>query len=101
MDIDFPNKIIFSDEAHFHLDGFVNKQRSCDLTPLDYFLWGYLKSLVYAKKPTTIEALKAEIVRINEIQPEVLKFVIENFVKRVRACNASRGRHLPDILFHT
>ncbi|GFW32380.1 uncharacterized protein TNCV_675391 [Trichonephila clavipes] len=25
--------------------------RSCDLTPLDYFLWGYLNSLVYADKP--------------------------------------------------
>ncbi|GFX50979.1 uncharacterized protein TNCV_2733301 [Trichonephila clavipes] len=24
--------------------------RSCDLTPLDYFLWGYVKSLVYADK---------------------------------------------------
>ncbi|GFT01013.1 uncharacterized protein TNCV_4054151 [Trichonephila clavipes] len=23
--------------------------RSCDLTPLDYFLWGYVKSLVYAR----------------------------------------------------
>ncbi|GFX42701.1 DUF4817 domain-containing protein [Trichonephila clavipes] len=28
--------------------------RSCDLTPLDYFLWGYVKSLVYADKPQTI-----------------------------------------------
>ncbi|GFU61672.1 uncharacterized protein TNCV_4522101 [Trichonephila clavipes] len=25
--------------------------RSCDLTPLDCFLWGYVKSLVYADKP--------------------------------------------------
>ncbi|GFX75713.1 uncharacterized protein TNCV_3575381 [Trichonephila clavipes] len=25
--------------------------RSCDLTPLDYFLWGYVKSMVYADKP--------------------------------------------------
>ncbi|GFV78939.1 uncharacterized protein TNCV_4346981 [Trichonephila clavipes] len=25
--------------------------RSCDLTPLDYFLWGYVRSLVYADKP--------------------------------------------------
>ncbi|GFX81209.1 DUF4817 domain-containing protein [Trichonephila clavipes] len=25
--------------------------RSCDLTPLDYFLWGYVKPLVYADKP--------------------------------------------------
>ncbi|GFV61408.1 uncharacterized protein TNCV_446241 [Trichonephila clavipes] len=29
--------------------GPVNRpRRSCDLTPLDYFLWGYVKSLVYA-----------------------------------------------------
>ncbi|GFX03948.1 uncharacterized protein TNCV_4678531 [Trichonephila clavipes] len=27
--------------------------RSCDLIPLDYFLWGYVKSLVYADKPQT------------------------------------------------
>ncbi|GFV22147.1 putative transposable element [Trichonephila clavipes] len=26
--------------------------RSSDLTPLDYFLWGYVKSLVYADKAT-------------------------------------------------
>ena len=25
--------------------------RSCDLTPLDFFLWGHIKSLVYANKP--------------------------------------------------
>ncbi|GFT58711.1 putative DD41D transposase [Trichonephila clavipes] len=25
--------------------------RCCDLTPLDYFLWGYIKSLVYGTKP--------------------------------------------------
>ncbi|GFS94701.1 transposable element Tcb2 transposase [Trichonephila clavipes] len=32
--------------------------RSCDLTPLDYFLWGYVKSLVYADKPQTLDHLK-------------------------------------------
>lgn len=26
---------------------------SCDLTPPDCFLWGYVKSLVYANKPGT------------------------------------------------
>ncbi|GFU06994.1 transposable element Tc3 transposase [Trichonephila clavipes] len=25
--------------------------KSCDLTPLDFFLWGYVKSLVYPEKP--------------------------------------------------
>ncbi|GFV18041.1 uncharacterized protein TNCV_168451 [Trichonephila clavipes] len=29
--------------------------RSCDLTPLDYFLWGYVKSLGYAVKPQTFD----------------------------------------------
>ncbi|GFX84108.1 uncharacterized protein TNCV_4859161 [Trichonephila clavipes] len=32
--------------------------RSCDLTPLDYFLWGYVKSLVYADKPQTLDLWK-------------------------------------------
>ncbi|GFU94611.1 hypothetical protein TNCV_2984051 [Trichonephila clavipes] len=31
--------------------------RSCDLTSLDYFLWGYVKSLVYADKPQTLDHL--------------------------------------------
>ncbi|GFV72712.1 uncharacterized protein TNCV_1951811 [Trichonephila clavipes] len=32
--------------------------RCCDLTPLDYFLWGYVKSLVYANKPQTLDHLE-------------------------------------------
>ncbi|GFW51771.1 transposable element Tc3 transposase [Trichonephila clavipes] len=35
--------------------------RSCDLTPLDYFLWGYVKSLVYADKPQTFDHLEDNI----------------------------------------
>ncbi|XP_058808948.1 uncharacterized protein LOC131674347 [Phymastichus coffea] len=32
--------------------------RSPDLTPLDYFLWDYLKNKVYATKPNNIEELR-------------------------------------------
>ncbi|GFU99119.1 transposable element Tc3 transposase [Trichonephila clavipes] len=35
--------------------------RSCDLTPLDYFLWGYVKSLVYVDKPQTLDHLEDNI----------------------------------------
>ena len=35
--------------------------RSCDLTPLDYFLLGAIKDKCYANHPETIEALKHEI----------------------------------------
>ncbi|GFY10715.1 DUF4817 domain-containing protein [Trichonephila clavipes] len=35
--------------------------RSCDLTPLDYFLWDYVKSLVYADKSQTLDHLEGNI----------------------------------------
>ncbi|GFV62433.1 putative transposable element [Trichonephila clavipes] len=38
--------------------------RSCDLTPLDYFLWGYVKSLVYADKPQALDHLEDNIRRV-------------------------------------
>ena len=54
--------------------------RSCDITPLDFFLWGYVKSKVYADKPATIQALEANITRvINAIPVEMLERVIENW----------------------
>ncbi|GFT80404.1 putative DD41D transposase [Trichonephila clavipes] len=54
--------------------------RSCDLTPLDYFLWGYVKSLVYADKPQTLHHLEDNIRRvIADIRPQMLEKVIENW----------------------
>ncbi|GFT86302.1 transposable element Tc3 transposase [Trichonephila clavipes] len=48
--------------------------RSCDLTPLDYFLWGYVKSLVYADKRQTLDHLKDNIRRvIAYIRPQMLE----------------------------
>ena len=35
--------------------------RSPDLTPLDFWLWGYLKEIVYAQSPKTIPDLKQAI----------------------------------------
>ena len=35
--------------------------RSCDLRPLDYFLWGYVKAHVYTDKPASIDALEDNI----------------------------------------
>ena len=44
--------------------------RSCDLTPLDFFLWGFVKSRVYSDQPQTVAVLKANIRRvIGEIEP--------------------------------
>ena len=37
--------------------------RSPDLNPLDYFVWGYLKDNLYRPKPRTMAALKDRIRR--------------------------------------
>ncbi|GFX60619.1 DUF4817 domain-containing protein [Trichonephila clavipes] len=48
--------------------------RSCDLTPLEYFLWGYVKSLVYADKPQTLDHLEDNVRRvIAYIRPQMLE----------------------------
>ncbi|GFV96265.1 transposable element Tc3 transposase [Trichonephila clavipes] len=74
--------------------------RSCDLTPLDYFLWGYVKSLVYADKPQTLDHLKDNIRRvIADIGPQMLEQVIENWTSRLDYILASRGSHMPEIIF--
>ncbi|GFU56893.1 putative DD41D transposase [Trichonephila clavipes] len=168
---DFHKLILFSDEAHFWLNGYVNKQncriwseanpqvyvetplhpekltvwctlwaelrfqqdgatchtarapidllkdtfgdrlisrfgpvnwppRSCDLTPLDYFLWGYVKSLVYADKPQTLDHLEDNIRRvIADIRPQRLEKVIENWTSRLDYIRASRGSPMPEIIF--
>ncbi|GFU33049.1 DUF4817 domain-containing protein [Trichonephila clavipes] len=168
---DFHKRIVFSDEAHFRLNGYVNKQnchiwseanpqvyvetplhpekltvwctlwaggiigpyffkndeghnvtvnaratidllkdtfgdrlisrfgpvnwppRSCDLTPLDYFLWGYVKSLAYADKPQTLDHLEDNIhCVIADIWPQMLEKVIENWTSRLDG-------HMPEIIF--
>ncbi|GFT95089.1 DUF4817 domain-containing protein [Trichonephila clavipes] len=167
---DFHKRILFSDEAHFWLNGYVNKQncriwseanpqvyvetplhtekltvwcalwagavvpqdgatchtaratidllkdtfgdhlisrfgpvnwrpRSCDLTPLDYFLWDYAKSLVYADKPQTLDHLEDNIRRvIADIRPQMLEKFIENWTSRLDYIRASRGSHMPEII---
>ncbi|GFV18451.1 uncharacterized protein TNCV_4468871 [Trichonephila clavipes] len=156
---DFHKRILFSDEAHFWLNGYVNKQnwriwseanpqvyvetplhpekltvwcalwaachtaratldllkdtfgdhlisrfgpvnrppRSCDLTPVDYFLWGYVKSLVYADKPQTLDHLEDNIrCVIADIRPQMLEKVIENWTSRLDYIRASP---MPEIIF--
>ncbi|GFV69922.1 hypothetical protein TNCV_1982891 [Trichonephila clavipes] len=68
--------------------------RSCDLTPLDYFLWGYVKSLVYADKPQKPDYLEDNIRRvIADIRPQMLEKVIENWTSRLDYIRASRGSY--------
>ncbi|GFW30326.1 putative transposable element [Trichonephila clavipes] len=74
--------------------------RSCDLTPLDYFLWGYVKSLVYADKPQTLDHLEDNICRvIADIPPQMLEKVIENWTSKLDYIRASRYSYMLEIIF--
>ncbi|GFW24275.1 uncharacterized protein TNCV_605251 [Trichonephila clavipes] len=74
--------------------------RSCDLTPLDYFLWNYVKSLVNADKPQTLDHLEDNIrSAIADIRAQMMGKVIENWTSRLDYIRASRGRPMPEIVF--
>ena len=67
-------KIWFSDEAHFHLDGSVNRH-NCRI-------WG-------------ISELKQEITTfMRAISADTCKAVIQNFAVRVRECLLRHGDHI-------
>ncbi|GFU63388.1 DUF4817 domain-containing protein [Trichonephila clavipes] len=74
--------------------------RSCDLTPLDYFLWGYVKPLVYVDKPQTLNHLEDNICCvIADIRPQKLEKGIENWTSRLDYIPASLDSHMPGIIF--
>jgi len=49
--------------------------RSPDLNPLDFYLWGHIKTLVYRTKPTSIDDLKE---RITSVVRDILKMSFTN-----------------------
>ena len=63
-------------------------------------MWGYLKSLVYANKPQTIDALEINIERaIGDIRADLCEKVCKNWAHRMQILKASRGAHMKEILF--
>ena len=68
----------------------VRPHRSCDLTPLDYYLWEAVKDKCYFDKPETIDTLKHNIREaIGEIQLHTIDNVLKNGIDRVGYCMAS------------
>lgn len=63
--------------------------RSPDLTPLDFFLWGYVKDKVYARKPRTMEQLRLYIEDAFldiEINATMRRNVINSIPGRLQDC---------------
>ena len=85
---------VFEDRIISRRADVVWPPRSCDLTPLDYYLWG-------ADKPETIDALKDNIREaIGEIQLQIIDNVLKSWTDRVGYCMVRRDSHLNEIIFH-
>jgi hypothetical protein len=73
---------------------------SPDLAAPDFFLWGNLKSKVYATRPHSIQELKDCImVGIGTINGALLQRVMQNFRQQLRQCIKSHGGHLEQVIF--
>lgn len=71
---------------------------SPDLTPCDFFLWGYLKDRVYAQGPQSIDDLKNIIVaEIQAIEIDMILKVFRNFEKRIQYVLECNGGHFENI----
>lgn len=90
----FPNKVV-------SLRGDIGwPPRSPDLSPCDYFLWGYLKSRVFTHRPRTLEELRAAIRQeIAAIPQDMIRRVMARFRENLQQCINNNGRHLRDIIF--
>ena len=69
--------------------------RSPDLTPPDYFLWGYLKEQCYSTNPKNLEELQQNIrAGFSKIDDGMLQNVFRNFEKRLEICSENQGNHV-------
>lgn len=69
--------------------------RSPDMTPCDFFLWGFIKSRVYRTQPTNMADLKAKIAAaFKEVTPDMLEKSLLSYKERLHRCVERDGRHV-------
>ncbi|CAM1324679.1 Uncharacterised protein r2_g3343 [Pycnogonum litorale] len=73
--------------------------RSPDLSPLDFYLWGHLKAMVYQVKIRDINHLKERIINaITSITSTVLMRVHQQWKIRINLCIQNNGTHIEHII---
>jgi hypothetical protein len=69
--------------------------RSPDITPLDLFLWGYVKDRIYATKVRDIRDLRARIVEaVGTVTPDMLQRTWAELDYRLDILRATNGAHV-------
>lgn len=73
--------------------------RSPDLTPMDFFLWGYLKDRVFKTKPQNVEEMRQRIQdECDNIPAEYFVNAIESFYNRLGYCQEANGEQFEHLL---
>ena len=70
--------------------------RSPDLTPLDFFAWGFIKSQVYRSQRITRLSDLCQLIRdaVELISVDMLERVFDNLENRLVKCMDNDGRHI-------
>lgn len=72
---------------------------SPDLTSLDFFLWGYLKNVVFEQRPTTKANMQDRIRRACAAIPrQTLLDTVRHFQRRLILCLEANGGHFEHLL---
>ena len=65
------------------------------MTPIDYFLWIYIKSKMYVKNYENISELKAAIISAyQEVSDGIVTSIMENFGRRLEMVLRNMGGQL-------
>lgn len=75
--------------------------RSPDLNPLDFYLWGHLKSLVYSSPVNDVDTLRNRLVAGCETirsAPGIWERVRQSMSRRCEACITARGEQFEHLL---
>ncbi|KAL6417367.1 hypothetical protein ACFW04_014543 [Cataglyphis niger] len=96
------NEIVFQQDAFSWMGRYGPIRwpaRSPDLNPLDFFLWGYCKEVIYKTLPEDIEELETRLRHaIWNVDEEIMENVKINLQKRMRACVRMDGGHFEHLL---
>ena len=69
--------------------------RSPDLTPMDFFVWGFIKSKVYVRNYENMTHLEALIVvAFQEFTAEMVSSIFKNMEKRLKLIIQRQGGHI-------
>ena len=73
--------------------------RSPDLNVLDFFIWGFVKSLIENRRDgTENEVREAILAAFNTITPEMAYRATRSVVRRAELCIEEQGRHFEQLL---